>query len=96
MQNTKIGNTEAIAIIVIIMINNAILNVTKSIISNIGTASILNTIYISIIAIFLSYYIYILFKNFPTFDILDISNVLGGKFLKYIIGILYLVYCLII
>lgn len=92
MQNTKIGNTEAIAIIVIIMINNAILNVTKSIISNIGTASILNTIYISIIAIFLSYYIYILFKNFPTFDILDISNVLGGKFLKYIIGILYLVY----
>ncbi|MCI8587627.1 MAG: GerAB/ArcD/ProY family transporter [Clostridia bacterium] len=92
MENTKIGNVEAIAIILTIVINHAILNITKSIISNTNSASILNIIYVSIIAIFISFIIYLLLKRFPTSDILDISNILGGKPLKTIIGILFFAY----
>lgn len=92
MENTKIGNTEAIAIILTIVINHAVLNITKSIVTDTNSASILNIIYVSIIAVFLSFIIYKLLKNFATFDILDISNMLGGKILKTIVGILFFAY----
>ena len=92
MGDTKIGDTEAIAVILTIIINHAVLNITKSIITDMNSASILNILYVSIIAIFLSFIIYKLFKNFSTFDILDISNILGGKVLKTIMGILFFAY----
>lgn len=92
MEKTKIGTTEAIAVVLTIAINHAVLNITKSIVSDMGSASILNIIYVSIISIILSFIIYKLFKNFPTLDILDISNILGGKILKTIIGILFFSY----
>lgn len=92
MENTKIGNAEAIALILTIVINHAVLNITKSIVSDMGSASILNIIYVSSIAIILAFVIYKLLKTFPTFDILDISNMLGGKILKTIMGILFFAY----
>lgn len=92
MENTRIGKLESIALILIIMVNNAILNVTKSIVSTAGSASLLNTIYISILALIISYIIYLLLNKFPTFDILDISNFLGGKFLKVFVACLFLGY----
>ena len=92
MENTRIGNAEAIALIITVMVNHAVLNITKSIVSNMDSSSILNTIYISIIAIILSYIIYKLLNKFPTFDILDISNFLGGKILKAFVGIAFLGY----
>lgn len=92
MEDTKVGNIEAIAIILTIIINHAILNITKSIITDMNSASIFNIIYVSAIAILLSFIIYKLLKNFVSFDILDISNMLGGKVLKTIIGILFFAY----
>lgn len=92
MDNTRIGKAEAISLIVTIMINHTILNITKSIITNTGSSALLNTIYVSIIALITSYIICTLLNKFPTFDILDISNLLGGKFLKSLIGILFLGY----
>lgn len=92
MEKTKIGDIEAIAVILTIVINHAVLNITKSVISDMNSASILNIIYVSIIAIIISFIVYKLFKNFSTFDILDISNMLGGKVLKTIMGILFFAY----
>lgn len=92
MENTRIGKHEAIALIITVMINHAILNITKTIVYNTGSSALLNTFFISIIAIFISYIIYTLLNKFPTFDILDISNFLGGKLLKLIIGILFFSY----
>ena len=92
MESTRIGKPEAIALILTIMVNNAILNITKTIVSATGSSSLLNTIYISIIALILSYIIYVLLNKFPTFDILDISNFLGGKILKVIVSILFFGY----
>lgn len=94
MENTRIGKPEAIALILTIMLNHTILNISKAILSSTESSALLNTIYISIIALILSYIIYILLNKFPTFDILDISNFLGGKVLKTIIGVLFFAYFL--
>lgn len=96
MNLSKLENLEAIALIGIIMINKIILNFQKSIISSTGSSAWLNTIYICIIAILFTYLIVRLFKNFPNLDILDISNYLGGKFLKVIIGIMYIMLFIVI
>ncbi len=95
MENTRIGKSEAVALIVTIMINHAILNITKTIVSNTGSSSLLNVLYISIIALIISYILYVLLNKFPTFDILDVSNFLGGKILKFIVSILFLAYFIV-
>ena len=92
MDNTKIGNKEAIALIVTITFNNIILNITKTIIDTTASASLLNILYIGIIAIIFTCMICYFFNKFPTFDIVDISNYLGGNVLKWIIGLLYIAY----
>ena len=45
MENTRIGKPEAIALILTIMVNHAILNISKSIITSTQSSSLLNTIY---------------------------------------------------
>ena len=92
MENTRIGKLEAISFLITIMSNHVILNISKSIISSTNSSALINTLYISIIALILSYVIYILLNKFPTFDILDISNFLGGKTFKCIIGFLFCAY----
>lgn len=96
MNLSKLENLEAIALIAVIMINKIILNFPKNVISSTGSSAWLNTIYISIIATIFAYLIVRLFKNFPNLDILDISNYLGGKFLKVLIGIIFIMLFLII
>lgn len=92
MDNTKIGNKEIIALLVTITFNHTILNVTKTIVDTTTSASLLNILYIGIIAIIFTCMICYFLNKFPTFDLLDISNYLGGKVLKWIIGILYIAY----
>ena len=91
MKPEKIGYVEAIALITIVMINKIILNTPKDIIAKTGTSSCLNALYISIIAIIIVCLIAKLFKNFPGYDILDISRYLGSSLLKHIIGIAYII-----
>ena len=90
MNSEKIGYVEAIALITIVMINKIILNTPKDIIAKTGPSSWLNVIYISLISIFVVCLIAFLLKNFPGRDILDISEFLGGKTLKSLIGIAYI------
>lgn len=92
MENTKIGNKEAIALLVTIAFNNIILNVTKSIIDTTASASLLNILYIGIIAIIFTSIICYFLNKFPTLDLIDISEFLGGKVLKWIIGLLFVGY----
>ena len=92
MDNTKIGNKEAIALLLTITFNHIILNVTKSIIDVTLSASLLNILYISIITIIFSCIICYFLKKFPTFDLIDISKYLGGDLLKWIIGLSYIAY----
>lgn len=91
MNTEKIGYVEAIALITIVMINKIILNTPKDIIANTGSASWLNVIYISIISIIVVCFISYLLRKFPGNDLLDISEFLGGKTLKAIIGTAYII-----
>lgn len=92
MTEKKIGNIEAIAVVLTVMINHIILNLPKSIISTTSSGSIINVIFVTLIAFIIVYLISQLLKNFPGLDILDISKFLGGKILKFIIGALFLCY----
>lgn len=86
--NYKLGKIEAIAIILIVMINKLILNIPYYIVDLVGSGAIINLIYIGIIDFVLLLIIIKLFNNFENADILDISEYIGGKFFKNIIGFL--------
>ena len=92
MEDTKIGNKEAIALLVTIAFNHIIMNITKSIIDTAETASLINILYIGIVAIIFTSIICYFLNKFPTFDLIDISEYLGGKLLKWIIGLLFIGY----
>lgn len=85
MTDRKIGNIEAIALILTVMINHIILNLPKNIINSTSSGAIMNVIFISIIAIVIALFICKLLKNFPLLDIFDIAKFLGGKLLKTIL-----------
>ena len=92
MDNTKIGNKETIALLVTITFNHIIMNITKSIIDTTLSASLLNILYVGIIAIIFTCTICYFLNKFPTCDLIDISGFLGGNFLKWVIGLLYIAY----
>lgn len=91
MDTTKMGLLEAIMFILIVITNKIILNLPKNIISSCANSAWINVIYISIIAILFTMLIVKLFKKFESYDIIDISNYLGGKPLKTFCGIGYLI-----
>ena len=86
--NYKLEKIEAIAVILIVMINKLILNIPYYIVELVGSGAIVNLLYIGLIDFVLLLIIIRLFKNFETADILDVSEFLGGKPLKNIIGFL--------
>lgn len=92
MNYTKLGNFEAICLIVVLFINHLVLNLPQMILNNSGSASILNTIYILILALLFTLLVVKLLNRFAGLDIVDISEYLGGKPLKILIGILCILY----
>ncbi len=92
MIDKKIGNLEAIALVLIVVIAHIISNLPKGIISSTSSGAIINVVFVSIIALGIVFLISELLKKFPNLDILDISKFLGGKALKAIIGILFFSY----
>ena len=92
MKINKLSAIEAIALILIITINRLAINIPQAILLSCGSSSILNAVYISLITILLVYLIVKMFKNFPNSDIIDVSEFLGSKFLKYLIGIILFIY----
>ena len=67
MSSQKIGNIEAIALIITIMVNHIILNLPRSIIHSTSSGAVLNVIFISIVALGIAYFVSQLLKNFPRF-----------------------------
>ena len=65
MENTKIGNKESIALLVTITFNHIIMNITKSIIENTSSASLLNILYVGVIAIIFTCIICYFLNKFP-------------------------------
>lgn len=67
MSDKKIGNIEAIALIITIMVNHIILNLPKSIIHSTSSGAVLNVLFISLFALGIAYLISNLLKSFPRF-----------------------------
>ena len=95
MSKSKIGTVEAIMLIITIIVTHTILSLPRDILSSQKSASILNLIYISIIAILVAFLIFKLLKNFPGLDIIDISEFVGGKLFKAIVGIIFITYFIV-
>lgn len=93
---TKMTSLEAICLVLIVTINRVILNLPQTILNSCGSSAIINIIYISIIAIIFTLIIIKLYKNFSGSDIVDISEYIGGKFLKSIIGTILIIYLILI
>lgn len=92
MYTSRIASIEAIFLVLTIITNQIILFLPKNILDTTGSAAILNIIYIGILLFVLSMLLVRLFKHFTNSDIIDVSEFLGGKPLKIIIGILYISY----
>lgn len=82
MNYKKICANEAIALIVVVMINQVLLGASKNIVIDTASSSWIHTIFISIIALLLAFSICKLFNKFLNLNIIDISEYLAGPVLK--------------
>lgn len=94
--NRKIGFTEALGVLLITILAHLILILPKIIIESQGTGSIINIIYVTLLALFAVFILNVLYKNFKGIDILDVSGFLFGKTFKFILGIIYIIYMIFI
>lgn len=95
MNHSKIGTVEAIMLVLCIVIIHTVLSLPRVLLNSTKSAAILNIVYVTIIALLFVYLVYRLFKKFPGMDILDISEVLGGKVFKKILGGIFIVYFIV-
>ena len=92
MNHSKIGTFEAITLILSVIIVHTVLSLPKTLLNTTNSATFINLIYVSILAIIFVIIVCKLFKKFPGMDILDISEFLGGKVLKSVVGSLFIIY----
>lgn len=88
----KINNKEAISLTVSTSLGITVLVSSQIIASTCLSSSLINTGYISFIALALTFIICLLYKKFIGISFLDIAEFLGGKFFKFIVGITFLFY----
>ena len=95
MSKFKIGTVEAIALILSFLAPFTVISLSRTFINETKSSALLNIIYITLICVFLVLLICKLLKNFPGFDIIDISNYIGGNIFKNIIGFIFIAYFII-
>ena len=88
----KINNKEAISLTVSCSLGITVLVSSQIIASHCLSSSLINTGYISLIAMSLTFIVCKLYKKFIGISFLDITEFLGGKFLKFIVGLAFLLY----
>ena len=92
MENEKLENIEAIAFLVILSINGIFLSVSQFLVEKCASSSLINALYVTIIGLFVTFIFCLLFKPFVGKSLLSISQFLGGKLLKFIVGISFACY----
>lgn len=65
MSDSRIGNKEAIAIILTISITHTILSVPRNLLSNMKCSVLLNLVFVSFVLLGVIFIVVKLFKNFP-------------------------------
>ncbi|MBP3255008.1 MAG: endospore germination permease [Clostridia bacterium] len=95
MDKTKLGTFEAITLILSFVVAHTVLSLPKALVDVTKSSTLLNILYITVLAVIFVYLICFLFKKFPGMDILDISEYLGGKIFKNIVGFIFIFYFVI-
>lgn len=90
----RLTNKEATFLILLMTFNVVVLIASQVIVEECSSASLINSIFVSILAIIITSIICVLLKKFDGMDILDISEFLGGKPLKIVVGLIFFVYFL--
>ena len=85
-----LNTTEAIFLILIVLINKLLLNLPSTIVTTTSSGTLINLLFIGLIVFFVLNLFIKLLDNFPPSDILDISYFLGGKILNTLISIIYI------
>lgn len=96
MKETKMGIMQASSVIITVMISHIILNMPNHLISNTGSSTILNLVYVFAISVFVFYLASKVFDLFPKKDFIDICEYTGGKWLKNLFSIAICIYFLTI
>ena len=92
MKKNKLSHFEAVCFVLICMINEIILNVAQNFVISVGTGALINLILVSSIAFVFCFIISKLFKNFSNSNLINISEFLGGKILKFIVGFIFILF----
>lgn len=95
INNYKLEKLEAISFIILLNVSKLIANVTFYSVTAVGSGAIMNFIFIGIIDFLFMMLIIKLQEKFQNSDILDISEFLGGKILKFIFGIISILFFLL-
>ena len=96
MTNDKLNFVEASFLVVIVMITHIISDLPNEIIKAMGSASILNMIFISAIILLFFLIMAKIFSCFNTNNILYVAEYLGGKFLVTLLSVIYIAYLLFV
>ena len=96
MEDKKLENFEAIMCLIMISIADIVLISSRIIIKQTNSASLLSSLSISIVIVLFTFVLCILSKQFLGKNLLDISEFLGGKFFKKVIGFCFTIYFLFI
>lgn len=92
MQNNKINNFEAISFLSVLSISGLVLSTSRILIKDCGSSSLINVLFITLVAFLVTLILTSLSKQFLGQDILAVSEFLGGKVLKNIVGIIFISY----
>lgn len=95
MNSNKIGTFEAITLILSFIVAHTVLSLPKALVDTTKSATLINIIFVTILATAFVLIIANILKKFPNMDILDISEFLGGKILKNIVGFVFILYFMI-
>lgn len=87
----KIGKIEAISLIVMVTVNEIIFNIPNFVILNCGSSSWITVLLHFGLIFILGLLISKFFNELGEKDLVDVSEYLGGKILKWIVGILYVI-----
>ncbi len=92
MDYYKIGKVEAIALILILMLNRLILTLPKNMYLLTGNSILINAVWVIFLMFLFVFLLIKISKKFVGQDLIDIAEFVGGKFLKVIISTAYIVF----
>lgn len=92
MSHSKLNTVESISIILSIFVAHTLVSLPRNLLISTKSATIINLIYVGLIVVLFTVLVVKLLKNFSSSDIIDISEYLGGKVFKKIVGALFIFY----